>query len=374
MVWSEAIAAAFFLGMAFAKTPAWLIGLAFGSAIAELPFFSASRAAIPNLVESDDQISWANSLVTVGVHSGIAVGPVIGGVLLVRLGASWVFALNAVSFLISLGLTLSVRGSFQEDRSAHGAADDDHAGLAAGLAFLWRDRVLRRMSIAWFVFVLGMGMSMVADAPLAEHFGAGAVGFALLITCWGTGSVLGAATGRWMTPRSEPVWLVVGSFGIAVGGVAVGVAPVFPLVLVALLVMGTSDGFTMVAENGIMQRRTPDAVRSRTMAAFEAVLSIGLAIAYLIAGPVLRAFQVRPAGGLPDRRRVRVRGRAHARADPSAPAGRAGDRAGRRGAGAAALRLGRGARGGGGGRRSRPTRTSAPDGPGSSWFFRGPPG
>jgi MFS family permease len=294
MVWSEAIAAAFFLGMAFAKTPAWLIGLAFGSAIAELPFFSASRAAIPNLVDSDDQISWANSLVTVGVHSGIAVGPVIGGILLVRLGASWVFALNAVSFLISLGLTLSVGGSFQEDRSAQGEADDDHVGLAAGLAFLWRDRVLRRMSIAWFVFVLGMGMSMVADAPLAEHFGAGAVGFALLITCWGTGSVLGAATGRWMTQRSEPVWLVVGSFGIAAAALAVGVAPVFPLVLVALLVMGTSDGFTLVAENGIMQRRTPDAVRSRTMAAFEAVLSIGLAIAYLIAGPVLRSFRSDP--------------------------------------------------------------------------------
>ena len=33
------------------------------------------------------------------------------------------------------------------------------------------------MTIAWFVFVLGMGMGMVADAPLAEHFGTGAVGF-----------------------------------------------------------------------------------------------------------------------------------------------------------------------------------------------------
>jgi hypothetical protein len=43
-----------------------------------------------------------------------------------------------------------------------------------------------------------------------------------------------------------------------------------------------------VAENGIMQRRTPDAVRSRTMAALEAVLSLGLAIAYLAAGPILR--------------------------------------------------------------------------------------
>ena len=68
MVWSEAIAAAFFLGMAFAKTPAWLIGLAFGSAIAELPFFSASRAAIPNLVDSETRsrgrTAWSRSVCT----------------------------------------------------------------------------------------------------------------------------------------------------------------------------------------------------------------------------------------------------------------------------------------------------------------------
>src|SRR5947208_4210990 len=111
MIWSEAISAAFFLAMVFAHAPATLIVLAFGSAIAELPFFSASRAAIPNLVESEDQISWANSLVTMSVHAGIALGPVLGGLLLVPLGASAVFALNAITFCVSILLTLSVRGS-----------------------------------------------------------------------------------------------------------------------------------------------------------------------------------------------------------------------------------------------------------------------
>jgi predicted MFS family arabinose efflux permease len=56
-----------------------------------------------------------------------------------------------------------------------------------------------------------------------------------------------------------------------------------------------------VAENGIMQRRTPDAVRSRTNAAFEAVLSLGLAAAYVAAAPVLRAIgpqQVYRVGGI----------------------------------------------------------------------------
>ncbi len=288
MVISELVAAGFFGGMALAGDPGVLIALAFGSALAELPFFSASRAAIPTLLGDDEHLSWANSLVTVGVHSGIAVGPVIGGVLLSVFGdPSWVFGINAVSFLVSVLITLTVRGRFQDERKPE--AGDEHAGISAGVKFLLRDSVLRRLSLAWLVFVLGMGMGMVADAPLAEEFGAGEFGFGLLIACWGLGSVLGSAAGRWMTPKNEPLWLVGGAFGIAVAAFGVGVAPAFVLVLFALLVMGTSDGLTIVAENGIMQRRTPDAVRSRTMAAFEAVISLGLAVSYIVAGPMLQA-------------------------------------------------------------------------------------
>jgi MFS family permease len=299
MIWSEAISAVFFAAMVFAKDPGMLIALAFGSAIAELPFFSASRAAIPNLVESEDDLSWANSLVSMGVHAGIAVGPVIGGGLVailasgdsagadqLHMAGAVVFGLNAITFLISLAITLTVHGRFEEERAPD--TEPEHEGLFAGASYLWRELVLRRMAIAWLVFVLGMGMGMVADAPLAESFGTDGWGFGLLIACWGTGSVLGTVFGRWMNARTEPVWMVCGAAGVAVSAFGVGLFGLFPLVLLSLLVMGTSDGISIVAENGIMQRRTPDAVRSRTMAALEAVLSLGLAIAYLAAGPVLR--------------------------------------------------------------------------------------
>ena len=110
------------------------------------------------------------------------------------------------------------------------------------------------------------------------------------------------------------------SFGIAIAAFGVGFAPAFALVLVCLLAMGTSDGLTMVAETGIMQRRTPDVVRSRVMAAFEAVVSFGLAAAYIAAGPVLKALG--PAADLSPRGRVRARGGAVAPAAPRAPAQR----------------------------------------------------
>lgn len=289
MIWSEALASCFFIGMVFVDDPGLLIALAFGSAISELPFFSASRAAIPNLVEREEDISWANSLVTVGVHAGIAVGPLLGGLIVASAGPTWVFGINAVSFVISLILTITVHGRFS-DREGEASEEVDQ-GLTAGIRFLFGEPVLRRMSLAWLVFVLGMGMGMVADAPMAESFGTGATGFGFLIAAWGSGSVLGSAAGRWMTVRTEPLWVVLGAGCIAVAAIGVGLAPWFWVVLVSLLVMGTADGLTIVAENGIMQRRTPDAVRSRTMAAFEALLSLGLFVAYLLAIPLLRAVE-----------------------------------------------------------------------------------
>ena len=189
MLWSEAISAAFFAAMVFAKDP--------GLDRARVRFRDRGAAVLlrlacgdPELVESEKDLSWANSLVSMGVHAGIAVGPVIGGGLVAILapgtrpcptGCTWPArsssGLNAISFLISLAITLTVRGRFEEERSPD--AEPEHEGLFAGAAYLWRERVLRRMAFAWLVFVLGMGMGMVADAPLAESFGTGGWGFGL---------------------------------------------------------------------------------------------------------------------------------------------------------------------------------------------------
>jgi MFS family permease len=292
MIAAELVAAVFFAAMAFFDRPVILVPLAFLSAIAEAPFYSASSAAIPALAENEEEIAHANSLLGIGRNAGIMVGPAIGGLLIARIGSvgpAWVFGLNAATFLVSVLITISVRGSYAQPRSA--AEEEEHRGMYAGLRFIWNERVLRRITLAWLVFLLGAGMGMVADAPLAAAFNAGPKGFGWLITVWGGGSVLGSLLGRKLTTRTEPIWLVLGAAGIALGHLGVGFAPLFSMVLIFGLFMGTADGLTIVAETGIMQRRTPDAVRSRVMAGFDAALSLGLAIAYIFAAPALRLFR-----------------------------------------------------------------------------------
>ena len=82
-----------------------------------------------------------------------------------------------------------------------------------------------------------MGMGMVADAPLAESFGSGAMGYGLMIACWGLGSTLGAGVGPVDALRGPSrVWLVVGAAGIAVTAARGGLRAVF------LLVLGVAPG------------------------------------------------------------------------------------------------------------------------------------
>jgi MFS family permease len=296
MIWSDLAGAACFAAMAFASDPAILLALAFASAVAEAPFVSSSGAAIPNLVESEEDLGWANSLVQMGKFAGISLGPALGGILYERIGLGGALGLNAVSFVVSAVLVSTVHGRFNEAAASgtgrEGATDEAASrrasGIRPGLSFIRRDPVLRRLTLAWVFLTLGLGMSMVADAPLAEDvFDVGAIGFSLIVAGWGLGSVIGSFLGRFLTPRTEGHALVWGTVLIAIGGGGMGLSPIFWPVVAFGLVMGIGDAVGLIADQSIRQRRTPDDIRSRVMAVSDGAWQLALGIAFLIAGPVL---------------------------------------------------------------------------------------
>lgn len=283
MIASDLAGAAAFAAMAFVEDPALLLAIGFVTAVVETPFWSASQAAIPNLV-SKDELPWANGLLQLGANAGIMLGPAVGGVLLAVIGSGMVFGLNALSFVLSALVVATVRGRFSEDRSEH---EDEHRGIKAGFVFIAHDRILRILVIAWTVFVFGIGMVMVADVPLVEEFGSGATGYGLLIGCWGAGSVLGSLAGRKLNERIEPKALFVGTAVIGVTTAGVALSPWFPPVLVLILLAGAADAVVMVADRSIQQRRTPDVVRSRVVSASESMITIALAFGFVLGGPAL---------------------------------------------------------------------------------------
>ncbi len=286
MIGSDLGGAMVFLVMAFVHEPAALLAVAFCAVVVESPFWSASAAAIPNVVGEED-LGWANGLVAVGRNLGHVIGPALGGLLVSAIGASWVFALNAASFAMSAVLIASVHAPFDAERTT--VEVEEHQGSLAGVAFVVRERVLRTITLAWMVFVLGLGMVVVADLPLAESFDAGSFGFGLIATAWGLGSVVGSLAGRWLNERREIPVLVISNAVLAAICAGIWISPWFALVLALMTVFGIFDGVTIVADTSILQRRSPDVVRSRTIAARDGMVNVVMAAAFLAGGVVVPA-------------------------------------------------------------------------------------
>jgi MFS family permease len=239
-------------------------------------------------VGDEASLGWANGLISMGTSAGILLGPFVGGVLVGLFDAQAVFMANAVSFVLSAVLVVTVRGRFREDRPADaGAGGEDHRGIGAGFRLMFADRILRTLAFAWGAIVLGGGVSIVADVPLATLFNVGSAGYGAMIACWGAGSILGGLAGRKVTERNEPLVLVGATALCALGTAAVAVSPVFWPVNVAILVAGFGDASLGVANQGMFQRRTPDAVRARVLAAQDALIQITMAISFAVAGLVV---------------------------------------------------------------------------------------
>lgn len=280
MIWSDVIGAAAFGIMVFLHEPVLLIAVAFVAAVAEVPFWSASSAAIPSLAPPD-YLNRANALLVASRNMGVMLGPLVGGVMVATVGAEGVFAINAVTFVASALLIYDVHLPFQEER---GELQEHEKGFSAGFVFLIHDRPLLFITLAWTTLVLGLGMAMVADLPLIRQFGMGDVAYGLLIACWGGGAMLGTLSGRWMGPRSEPTFLICGTVVIALGSAVTALSPIFVFILGGILFAGIGDSATVVAEESIRQRRTPDAIRSRVIAFSQMGWQIAFALAFIFGG------------------------------------------------------------------------------------------
>ena len=292
MICSDVAGAAINVALVFAHAPTMLIGLAALGAVAQSPYLSSSQAAIPNLVPPD-QLVWANSVRSRASNFGFMLGPVAGGVLVASVGGSFAFAFNAAMLAASAALAWTVRGSFSET-----TGEKLRGGLGAGFAFLWNDRVLRWITGAWVLILAGVGALLVSEFPLAELFGAGSLGYGLLISSWGAGTLLGSVIAARGVRRSTYWSLVAGTLGLSLMLGSVAIAPFLWIVCITQLIGGVFDTFVNVAEETVRQQRTPDELRSRVFAAGEAIVVIAMSASIAVGGPLIQAAGPRAAYAL----------------------------------------------------------------------------
>jgi MFS family permease len=262
-----------------------LLVLVFAVGAFGTPSFASKAALLPEIVgEEEGLLGEANALLQVANRASLILGPPLAGVLIGLMGATTVLVVDAatfaVGFLLIAGL-VRVRGT--------AAPTDESRGLAAGLRFLARDRLLRYWSpaivagdVAWLAFFVAMPFLVLT------RFGDEPQLLGWILGGFGVGAVVGSGVIFRIARRVDG--LLLGSVGevAMIAPVWVFLADVSPWFLVAAMVAaGLANGLVNAPIWTIFTVRTPPQLRTKAWAAIVATTSLIGPLALLGTAPAL---------------------------------------------------------------------------------------
>jgi MFS family permease len=282
MLGAELGSAALFAFAAAMPVPAMLLAMSLPGALLGAIFGASSGAAIA-AIASEDDLAWANAAIGVGSNIGKTAGRLLGGVMVAVLGASVVFLVDAATFVASAAVIATVLMPFGHGESR--VAPPAETGAAAGISYLVRHPVLAPVLAAACVSTLVTSFSMTAEVPLVEALGSGAVALGVLTACWGLGTVAGS----WWSSKAlhrgnEATGVLAGRAVMAAGIGLVALTPAIGPAFACYLMGGIGGGFMAAASLSLLQRNTPDPLRSRVLGATDAARNVAFGIGALTAG------------------------------------------------------------------------------------------
>ena len=247
-------------------TPGILIGMSLLLGVGGALNAPAWQASVPDLVPRD-QIPAGVALNSAGFNVSRAVGPALGGLIVGAFGATWAFALNAVSFI---GVVVVLKAWKRQPVTTDLPAERFSAAMKVGLRYTRHRRVLQVILLRSGGFVFFGGTIFALLPTLAIHrLNLGSVAFGLLLGCIGAGAV--GAT--FILPRIRDRFgsnaLLAAFTGLFAGGLLVlaFVQHTLPVAL-ALLVCGMGWLSVLSTYNTGVQLSVPSWVRARALGVY----------------------------------------------------------------------------------------------------------
>ncbi len=220
----------------------------------------ARQAFVSRLVPTEDLAS-AVSLNGVVMNSARVVGPAVAGVLIVTVGTTPCFAVNALTYLAVVGALIAVQ-PLTTQRSGHGAGGGVREGLryARGRQQLWLPLVMMAL-----VGLLAFNFSVILPVLARTTFHGSGGTYGLMSTMLSVGSVAGSlAVGLLHHPSRRLLVAAASAFGITL--CATAGAPNVPLVCVALALTGAAAFAFVTLASTTLQLHSSATYRGRVMA------------------------------------------------------------------------------------------------------------
>jgi MFS family permease len=258
----------------------------FGAASA---FFGPASTGLVKTIVSPVRLQEANALLGLSERTVQIFGPALAGVLVATAGYGVVFALDALTFVVSAGFLLAMRlpRSIPRGERTSFLADVAHGfEEVRRRSWLWTAFIasaFTNVSIAAF-FVLG---PLVVETELG-----GAKAWGLVLTGWAIGGVVGTAIAlRWKPERPlVAAFLVMLSVSLQLLALVPPV-PVALLMAAAALALG-SISLGNVLWDTMLQQHVPKDAISRVSALDWSVSLVFMPLGYTAAGPLAEAIGV----------------------------------------------------------------------------------
>jgi len=269
-----------------------LLAITFGMGLCTAVMSPTWQSIIPRLVPAQD-LQPAVALHAVGVNISRAIGPAVGGFIIVAMGIAWPFMINAASFL-------AVIAALWLWRTTPAAPRNDQpsflASMREGLAHAAQNQALKNTLVRSVLFY-SFGSAYWALLPLIarEQLHGQASMFGVLTGCIGAGAVGGAL----LLPRLRQRYgldrvLTMGILGTvaSLAGFALFHAPL--LGMITALLAGASWIAGLSSLNVAAQLAVPDWVRARGMALYTTALYGCLALGSMLWGQIATRFSLAP--------------------------------------------------------------------------------
>ena len=266
--------------------------LSFTSGFAQAFGGPAYQALVPMLVEKED-LPNAIALQSIQFNVASMIGPMLGGLALAKLGNTWCFGLNALSFLAPIISLTIIRPRFLPQKSEATIL----AEMKQGIRFVRKQHAMEALIVLAFLMAalcFPVRTFFPVFAREIFHDPGGRI-LTIFLCCSGAGAICGALTVAGLGNIKRKGKLALTTLMIlGVWIAAFALSKTLVLSCGILFLNGASLMVVFAMVNSLVQLITTDQMRGRVMSVYNFAFRGGMPIGNLLTGRLVRMYSAPP--------------------------------------------------------------------------------
>ena len=264
-----------------------ILCLSFFSGLAQAFGGPAYQALIPTLVDREDMPN-AIALNSIQFNVAITIGPALAGQALAKLGETWCFGLNAVSFLAPIISLSIITTRFLPDKTT----ESFFTSFKKGISFARQQVGMEALIILAFLMTfLAMPMRTYLPVFVKDIFQRGPETFGNLLSLMGIGTICGslgiAAAGNF---KSKGRVALGGLALLGAGNAVFAASRALALSSVTLVIVGAAMMVVFATVTSLVQLITTNEMRGRVMSIYNFAFRGGMPMGNLVSGWLVPVF------------------------------------------------------------------------------------